>query len=132
MIWTMPRPIVQGVAALLALTAAGSFAMGIIHAPDRGRLPGERVPGAKAGVVAPIEATEATPLSQERIEGPPPPAKVAKADEDTNTEEDAADQADQPTAAGPKSTNAVQITLPPAVSTNSSVPPPLPQEEPPH
>ncbi len=73
MSWTMPRKVLQIVAGLIGLMAVGAFAMGVINAPQRGRLPGERA--AEAGGVS-ITAAEATPLSQERIEGPPPPPEL--------------------------------------------------------
>jgi hypothetical protein len=93
--WTMPPRVLQVVAGLIGLIAIAAFAMGIINAPSRGRLPGEKLPGESAA--APLEATEATPLSQERIEGPPPPtpltdeqkAKIA-ADKEAKAEADAA------------------------------------------
>lgn len=79
MTWSMPRPILHVVAWLIGLAAISSFAMGIYNAPDRGRLPGEGVQG-KAGAAAPIQAMEATPLSQERIEGPPPAPELTEAE----------------------------------------------------
>jgi hypothetical protein len=68
--WSMPRPVLQLVAVAIGAVAVGAFTLGVVNAPSRGRLPGERADG-KGG--AAIEAVEATPLSQERIEGPPPP-----------------------------------------------------------
>lgn len=67
--WSMPRPVLQIVAGLIGVAALGSFTAGILSADAPARLPGERT--AEAGAV--IEAAEATPLAQERIEGPPPP-----------------------------------------------------------
>lgn len=130
MTWSMPRPVVQWVGALLGLIAATAFTMGIINAPEHGgRLPGERVPGkaAAAGPATAIDAQEATPLSQERIEGPPPVEKpAAKADE---TDDDKAD-------AATNATSAPLLNLPPA-ATNASPPEeasaaPSPEDEPPH
>ena len=71
--WSMPHRVQQVVAGLLGLTALTAFTLGVINAPDRGRLPGERADGASGAL---IQATEATPLSQERIEGPPEPAPL--------------------------------------------------------
>lgn len=71
--WTMPRPMLRLVAWLIGLGALSSFALGIYNASPPGRLPGEAAPG-KPGTV--IQAMEATPLSQERIEGPPPPPEL--------------------------------------------------------
>jgi hypothetical protein len=95
MTWSMPRSVLKVVAGFIALTAVGSFAMGIITAPQRGRLPGERASLGGAGT--PIQATEATPLSQERIEGPPPAPELTpeekaqlEADRKAKAEADAA------------------------------------------
>jgi hypothetical protein len=129
--WTMPRPVVQGVAALMALGAAGSFAMGIVNAPEHGRMPGERVPGAVTVTGAAINATDATPLSQDRIEAPPRPVEKSAAASD-NSDDDEADTATNATAppvinppppAG--ATNATPVTPAPDTA-------PPPQEEPPH
>jgi hypothetical protein len=79
MTWSMPRPILHVVAWLIGLAAISSFAMGIYNAPDRGRLPGEG-PQGKVAAAAPIQAMEATPLSQERIEGPPPAPELTEAE----------------------------------------------------
>jgi hypothetical protein len=79
MTWSMPRPILRVVAWLIGLSAISSFAMGIYNAPDRGRLPGEG-PQGKAAAATPIQAMEATPLSQERIEGPPPAPELTEAE----------------------------------------------------
>jgi hypothetical protein len=73
--WSMPPRVLQIVAGLIGLTAATSFTLGVLNAPQRGRLPGERVEGSPAAL---IQATEATPLSQERIEGPPPPPELTE------------------------------------------------------
>lgn len=71
--WTMPPRVLQIVAALISLAAVTAFVLGIVSAPQRGgRLPGERVAG-QADAAAPIDAADATPLSGERIEGPPQP-----------------------------------------------------------
>ena len=69
--WTMPHRVLQIVATMIVLAAITAFALGVLNAPQRGRLPGEK-PGAP-GAAAPIDATDATPLSNERIEGPPQP-----------------------------------------------------------
>ena len=71
--WTMPPRVLKTVAAGLAVIATASFVLGIVNAPKRGRLPGEKAGGV---IAAPMDATEATPLSQERIEGPPPPPEL--------------------------------------------------------
>jgi hypothetical protein len=125
----MPRPVLHWVAALLGLTALTAFAMGIINAPEHGgRLPGERAPGQPAGPAAAIVAPEATPLSQERIEGPPPePEKPATSKAEAPSDEAAA-EATNTTPAGPL------LTLPPATNTTpeEASPAPPPEDEPPH
>lgn len=73
MTWTMPRPVLRLVALLIGLSAAGAFLLGALTAPPKGRLPGERAQGQTG---AALEATEATPLGAERIEGPPPPREL--------------------------------------------------------
>lgn len=108
--WTMPHRVLQIVASLIALAAATAFILGIVNAPQRGgRLPGEKVPGA-VGTTTTIDAQDATPLSNERIQGPPPPAANTEAkDEDKQSEADAgnsdneepAGNAAPPTAAQP-------------------------------
>ena len=74
--WSMPHRVLQVVAGLLVLVALSAFTLGVVNAPQRGRMPGERASGASG--LAPIQATEATPLSQERIEGPPPPPELTQ------------------------------------------------------
>lgn len=109
--WTMPRPVLQAVAALLVLGAAGSFIMGVLHAPARGRLPGERAPGEPVAAAV-LNAPEATPLAQERIEGPPKtvdkPATNTTAAA-TNTTEEAATNTTLPKA-GAVAASAVNAT----------------------
>ncbi|MCR5878143.1 hypothetical protein [Phenylobacterium sp. J367] len=88
--WSMPRPLLQVVAGALVAVAVGSFSLGVATAPSRGRLPGERSDGASQAV----QAVEATPLSQERIEGPPPPPEptpeeLAKLEADKKAREEA-------------------------------------------
>ena len=73
--WTMPLRTRQLVAGLIGLSALTAFTLGIVNAPSRGRFPGERAPGSRDDAAA-IQATEATPLNQERIEGPPPPTPL--------------------------------------------------------
>ncbi|MEO8115399.1 MAG: hypothetical protein ABI655_13515 [Phenylobacterium sp.] len=90
----MPRRVLQVVAALIGVAALGSFALAIYNAPSRGRLPGEH---AGAGGAPVIQATDATPLTEERIEGPPPPRELtpeekaqAEADRKAKAEAEAA------------------------------------------
>lgn len=133
MSWTMSRPVLQVVAGVLALGAAGAFTLGILNAPERGgRLPGERAAREAGGTATAINATEATPLSQERIEGPPPTVEkpAEKADD-----EDQADTGAQALNATSKTAEAA--TKPSAAAINATPPPQLdiqapPPEEPPH
>jgi hypothetical protein len=71
--WSMPRPVLQIVAGALGLACVASFALGIATAPNRARLPGER--SGEAGT--PLQALEATPLGEDRIEGPAPAPEVS-------------------------------------------------------
>lgn len=138
--WSMPHRVQQVVAGLLGLTALTAFTLGVINAPDRGRLPGERADGASGAL---IQATEATPLSQERIEGPPDPVPLtpeqqAKLDEERAAKAEAAAEA-RLAAAGVKPITP-PIGAPPATPAappqdrvgellENAAPPP---EEPPH
>ena len=73
--WTMPRPVLNWVAGIIAALSLGSFVLGVATADAPARLPGERSSAAAGGAV---EAVEATPLAQERIEGPPPPPELTE------------------------------------------------------
>jgi len=65
--WSMPHRVLQVVAGFIVLVAVSAFTLGVVNAPTRGRMPGEKV-GGSAGAT-PLAATDATPLSQDRIEG---------------------------------------------------------------
>ena len=82
--WSMPRPVLQVVATGILVAAVGSFTLGVMTAPSRGRLPGERVSGESATI---LQATEATPLVDERIQG-------AAVEEELTEEEKAALEAE--------------------------------------
>ena len=117
--WTMPPRVLQIVASLLVLAATASFVLGVLSAPQHGgRLPGEKVGGAAASGAA-IDATDATPLADERIQGPPPPSAndQAKTDEKT-TEADAGNSDDEE--AGAQAPAAGNEAAPPKLA------PPLP------
>lgn len=73
--WTMPRPVLKAVAVLLAAVSLGAFTLGVVTAPSRGRLPGERLDGVTG---QPIQATDATPLVDERIQGAAPPVELTE------------------------------------------------------
>jgi len=129
--WTMPRPALRVVAALLGLVALGAFVAGVLNAPERGgRMPGQKASG--QAPAAAIDAPEAMPLSQDRIEAPKPVEKPASA----TTDEDDDD------AAAPVALNATPATPTPPAATNATptaqdrvgdllqtLPPP---DEPPH
>lgn len=99
--WTMPHRVLQIVASLIGLAAVSAFILGVVSAPQRGgRLPGAKAPGA-AGPATAIDATDATPLVDERIEGPPPPtpeeiaAAKAKEEEAARKKAEAEAEADR-------------------------------------
>ena len=73
MTWTMPRPVLRVIAVLLGAACLGAFMLGVLTAPPRGRLPGERLDGVTG---QPIEARDATPLVDERIQGAPIPVEL--------------------------------------------------------
>ena len=75
--WSMPRPVRQGVAVLLATAWAAALIWGVVTAPSRGRLPGQAPAGASG---QPLQAQDATPLSEERIEGAPAPVVLTEAE----------------------------------------------------
>jgi|SRR6185369_5184649 len=136
--WSMPPRVLQVVAGLIGFTAITGFTMGVINAPDRGRLPGERADGVQGAL---IQATEATPLSQERIEGPPEPTPLTE-EEKARLDEEKAAKAEAAAAArlaaagiNPPAPAASATQAPPAPADRigdaieSAVPP---QEDPPH
>ena len=134
--WSMPHRVLQVVAGLIVLVAVSAFTLGVINAPQRGRMPGEKSTSGGSDGAAPIVATEATPLSQERIEGPPPPPELTP-------EEKAQQQADREAKAAAKLAAAGEAT---PAGPAAPAPPKLPadklgdiiqnttpsQEEPPH
>ena len=73
--WTMPRPVLKAVAFLLVAVSLGAFTLGVVTAPSRGRLPGERLDGVTG---QPIQAQDATPLVDERIQGAAPPVELTE------------------------------------------------------
>jgi hypothetical protein len=136
----MPHRVLQVVAGLIGVTAVSAFALGVINAPDRGRLPGERSDGAQGAL---IQATEATPLSQERIEGPPEPAPLTE-EEKAKQEADKKAKAEADAAARLAAAGVAPVT-PPVAAAPATPPAPQPDrlgdllenaapppEEPPH
>lgn len=101
--WSMPHRVLQVVATLIVLVALSAFTLGVVNAPQRGRMPGEKVAGA-AGA-APLAATDATPLSQDRIEGLTAreltPEEKEKAEADKEAKEEAAEAAKSADATAP-------------------------------
>jgi hypothetical protein len=71
--WSMPRPVLQVVATGLGVAWLGAFALAAFTAPPRGRLPGEGPRGASAEI---LQAQEATPLVDERIQGAAEPEEL--------------------------------------------------------
>jgi hypothetical protein len=137
--WSMPHRALQVVAGLLGLTAVSAFALGVINAPDRGRLPGERADGAQGPL---IQATEATPLSQERIEGPPEPVPLTP-EQQAKLDEEKAAKAEAAAAARLAAAGVAPVAPPAAAPAAPATPPqdrvgdllentPPPPEEPPH
>lgn len=85
--WTMPHRTLQIVAALIVVCAIGGFVLGYSGTPAKPRLPGE-----SATVGAPLEATEAKPLTGV-VDTPKPEEPAPKAEEEEKTEEAAAEPA---------------------------------------
>ena len=133
--WSMPRKTLKIVAVLIGLAALGSLGLGLANAPQRGRLPGERAGGPTATI---IEATEATPLSQERIEGPPPPPVLTAEQEAALEAERLAKeqevQAQLAAAARPTTPAPTTTPAPDRLGDllESVTPPPPPADDPPH
>ena len=139
--WTMPHRVLQIVATMIVLAAITAFALGVINAPQRGRLPGEKL-GAPGAATA-IDATDATPLSNERIEGPPQPtpeelAAKAKAEEEAKAKAEAeAREREAAELAAMGNAPVLTVPRPPAATGNATAPdqtlggPPA-ADEPPH
>lgn len=134
--WSMPHRVLQVVASLIVLVALSAFTLGVLNTPQRGRMPGEKVAGA-AGA-APIAATDAVALGQDRIEGATPrdltPEEREKAQADKEAREEAADAAKAAAATTPDQAEAeVTGPKPPSPPVQVDVPPPAPApDEAPH
>ena len=131
--WSMPHRALQVVAGLIALLAVSAFTLGIINAPSRGRMPGEKYVGGAAAV--PLVATDATPLSQERIEGAFQPRELTDEEKEKLQSEKEARQeaADAVKAAAATAPPGVVVTPPTAPTAAAEAPPlPPPPEEAPH
>lgn len=73
--WTMPRPLLQVIAAVIGVACLAAFTVGVVTSPTRGRLPGERLDGVTG---QPIEAQEATPFIDERLQGAAAPVELTE------------------------------------------------------
>lgn len=135
--WSMPHRVLQVVATLIVLVALTAFTLGVVNAPQRGRMPGEKVAGSTGA--APLAATEATPLSQERIEGAPVPRELTpeekeKAEADKEAKEEAADALKAAALTAPPGVAApgAAPATPPEKAGDAAQPAPPPPEEAPH
>ena len=133
--WSMPRPVLQWVAALLAAISLGSLTLGVLTAPGRGPLPGEVT---KGGGGQPLQAQDATPFTDERIEGAPLPVALteeekAKLEADKLARAEAAAltraEAEKGAPAGPEAV--VAVAAPPTLAEKVESPdrPPPPKDE---
>jgi hypothetical protein len=138
MTWSMPRPVLQLVALALGLACVGAFVMGALTARPPARLPGEDAAGGPTTQV--IQAQEAQPFVEERIEGPPEPPPITEeerqrleAEKAAKAEEAARAKAEAEAAAAAAA--AAEKTLEPPERVQPKAPPPkAPQpklEEPP-
>ena len=132
--WSMPHRVLQVVAGLIGVAAVSAFTLGVVNAPMRGRLPGERAQAGAPGTVAAVEATEATPLTQERIEGPAPAAELTPEEKAQQEADKLAKAQTEPTArvaaAAPSAAPAQVANPTPMLQT--AEPTPAPVEEAPH
>ena len=132
--WSMSRRTLQVVATGLVLVAVSAFGMGVWNAPSRGRMPGERAAGAAAGGAA-INATDATPLGVDRIEGLAPRELTEEEKEKLQAAKEAREEADAAVrAAGETATPPAAAAAPPAGAAPAAAPtPPVPApDEAPH
>ena len=134
--WSMPRPVLQGVAALLVTACVASLIWGIVSAPSRGRLPGQAPAGVSGQA---LQAQDATPLTEERIEGAPEPVALTEEEKaaleaEKKAKEEAAllarAEAEKGAPAGPE---AIVATPPPSTPEKAQAPeapppPPKPEE----
>lgn len=135
--WSMPRPLLQVVAAALAAACLGAFALGVVTAPSRSRLPGERLDGVTG---QPIQAQEATPLVDERIQGAASeeltPEEQAKRDAEKKAKAEAAAlakaEAEKGAPVGPEAILPIAPIAPPekAEAVEKAQPQPKPEEPP--
>lgn len=115
--WSMPRPVLQLVAAALAICAIGSFAVGFLNVPGRGRLPGE----AAAGEAGLNNAAEVRPLNADEFLTPQPPEPEKDEPEEAEAEEVAETPVNQ----------AAALPAPKILAPKLLEPPPAPEPAPP-
>ena len=126
--------VVAGLIGLVALVASWPWAtLGFLRAAACRA----NAPTARGDAAAPLQATEAVPLSQERIEGPPPPPELTDEEkaEQAAEKKAKADQAAKAAAADEAAEAPATVITPPppadkAGDTADKSAPPL--EEPPH
>lgn len=132
--WSMPHRVLQVVAGLIVFIALSAFTLGVINAPQRGRMPGEKSAGA-AGAAA-LVAADATPLSADRIEGAAPareltPEEKEKLEADKEAKEEADEEAKAAAATAPPGvTPAAPSPSAPAAAPAEAPPAPSPDEAP--
>ncbi|MBW8813830.1 MAG: hypothetical protein JF588_10435 [Caulobacterales bacterium] len=132
----MPRPVLQVVAGVLGAVWLGAFAFAAVTAQERGRLPGQRLDGVTG---QPIQATEATPLTDERIQGAAQPTELS--DEEKARLDEAKEAKEEAAAAARAEAAGVQPAAPAAAPAQPAAPsdtapaaqpaaPPKPEEPP--
>ncbi|MGZ6014869.1 MAG: hypothetical protein ACXWKO_18655 [Phenylobacterium sp.] len=131
--WSMPRRVLQVVAVLIGLLSVSAFAAGIINAPSRGRMPGEKV-GGQAGAAA-LVATDATPLGADRIEGATQareltPEEKERLEAEKEAKEEADDAVKAAAATAPPGVNVPAAPSSPAAIPSEAPPAPAPDEAP--
>jgi hypothetical protein len=133
--WSMPPSVLRLVAFGLGFACLGAFTLALATAPSPGRLPGERSSGA-AGLV--LQAQDATPLLDERIEGAPVPDELTEEEKaaleaEKKAKEEALALAKAEAAkgapAGPESVVAAPVAAAPAEKAAPPPPPPPPKVE---
>jgi hypothetical protein len=131
--WTMPPRVLQVVGVLLALVALSAFTLGMVNAPSRGRMPGERAT-ASAGATS-LVATDAVPLSADRIEGATSPHELTpeekeKLEADKEAKEEADEEAKAAAATTPGASAAPGAAAPAGPIPTEAPPAPAPDEAP--
>ncbi len=133
--WSMPHRVLQVVASLIVLVALSAFTLGVVNAPQRGRMPGEKVDGASGA--APLAATDAVALGQDRIEGLAPRELTPEEKEKAEAAKEAKQEADEAARAEAATTPEAQAAAvappkPPVVVPAEAPPPPPAADEAPH